>query len=161
MNKFKGYLILSDIDGTITNDRGEITKENAQAIRYFQSEGGLVTVSSGRYPDFIEKHADRFVPNTYVIGVNGTVLFDPVTRGHLVDRPIDDGIFDVLHAVIRDCDAVVRITASARDSEIHIPREDFDKIDEMVEAEYYPAKSIFLAGDTYVVMCSQYHYYCN
>ena len=28
MNKFKGYLILSDIDGTITNNRGEITEEN-------------------------------------------------------------------------------------------------------------------------------------
>ncbi len=132
MNKFKGYLILSDIDGTITNDRGEITKENAQAIRYFQSEGGLVTVSSGRYPDFIEKYADRFVPNTYVIGINGTVLFDPVTRGHLIDRPIDDGIFDVLHAVIRDCGAVFRITASARDSEIHILRGDFDRIDEIM-----------------------------
>ena len=50
MNKFKGYLILSDIDGTITNDRGQFTKENADAIRYFQSEGGLVTVSSPALP---------------------------------------------------------------------------------------------------------------
>lgn len=132
MNRFRGYLILSDIDGTITNDRREITEENAQAIRYFQSEGGLVTVSSGRYPDFIDKYADRFVPNTYVIGINGTVLFDPVTRRHLVDKPIDDGVLDVLHAVIRDCDAVFRITASAHDREIHIPREDFDRFDEIL-----------------------------
>lgn len=134
MNKFKGYLILSDIDGTITNDRGEITEENAQAIRYFQSEGGLVTVSSGRYPDFIEKYADRFVPNTYVIGVNGTVLFDPVTRRHLVDKPIDDAILDVLHAIIRDRDEVVRITASAYNREIHIHREEFDRFDEILAA---------------------------
>ena len=77
MNKFKGYLILSDIDGTITNDRGEFSEENARAIRYFQSEGGLVTVSSGRYPRYIEKYAARFVPNTYVIGINGTVMYDP------------------------------------------------------------------------------------
>lgn len=134
MNKFKGYLILSDIDGTITNDRGEITEENAEAIRYFQSEGGLVTVSSGRYPDFIDKYADRFVPNTYVIGVNGTVLFDPVTRRHLVDKPIDDGVAAILHSVIRDCDAVFRITASAHDREIHIPREDFDRFDEILSS---------------------------
>ena len=132
MNKFKGYLILSDIDGTITNDRGEITEENAQAIRYFQSEGGLVTVSSGRYPDFIDKYAERFVPNTYVIGINGTVLFDPVTRRHLVDKPIDDGVLDVLHAIIRDRDEVFRITASAHDRETHIPREDFARIDEVL-----------------------------
>ena len=132
MNKFKGYLILSDIDGTITNSRGEISEENAQAIRYFQSEGGLVTVSSGRYPDFIDKYADRFVPNTYVIGINGTTLFDPVTRKHLVDRPIDAGSTEVLHAVIRDCDAVFRITVSAYDREIHIGREDFARIDDIM-----------------------------
>ena len=132
MNKFKGYLILSDIDGTITNNRGEITEENAQAIRYFQSEGGLVTVSSGRYPDFIDQYADRFVPNTYVIGINGTVLFDPVTRKPLVSKPIDDAVIDILHAIIRDRDEVFRITASAHDREIHIPREDFDRIDEVL-----------------------------
>ena len=132
MNKFKGYLILSDIDGTITNDRGEITKENADAIRYFQSEGGLVTVSSGRYPDFIGQYSDRFVPNTYVIGINGTVLFDPVSRRPVVSKPIDDGVIDVLHAILRDRCEVRRITASAHDREIHIPRADFDRFDEIL-----------------------------
>ena len=132
MNKFKGYLILSDIDGTIKNSRGEISAENAEAIRYFQSEGGLVTVSSGRYPDFIDLFADRFVPNTYVIGINGTVLFDPVTRGHLVDKPIDDGIEDVLHAILRDREEVFRITASAQNREIQISRADFNRFDEIL-----------------------------
>ena len=46
MNKFKGYLILSDIDGTLTNDRGQISAENAAAIRYFQEEG-FVKLSRG------------------------------------------------------------------------------------------------------------------
>ena len=132
MNKFKGYLILSDIDGTITDDRGEITEENAQAIRYFQSEGGLVTVSSGRYPRYIEKYAERFVPNTYVIGINGTVLYDPATCRAVVSKPIDDGVIDILHAVLRDCPEVFRITASAHDREIDIFREDFDRFDEIL-----------------------------
>ena len=130
--KFRGYLILSDIDGTITNDRGEITPENASAIRYFQSEGGLVTVSSGRYPQFIDKYADVFVPNTYVIGINGTMLFDPVTRVPVVTKPIDDGITDVLHALIRDNTCIRHIVASAHDREITIPGEDFDRIDEIL-----------------------------
>lgn len=132
MNKFKGYLILSDIDGTITNDRGQFTKENADAIRYFQSEGGLVTVSSGRYPNFIDNFSAHFIPNTFVIGINGTVLFDPVTKQPLVSRPIDDGITEILHAVIRDCEDVFRITASAHDREIDIFREDFDRFDEIM-----------------------------
>ena len=132
MNKFKGYLILSDIDGTITNDRGQFTKENADAIRYFQSEGGLVTVSSGRYPNFSDNFSEHFIPNTYVIGINGTVLFDPRTKQTLVSRPIDDGITDILHAVIRDCEDVFRITASAHDREIDIFREDFERLDEIM-----------------------------
>jgi Cof subfamily protein (haloacid dehalogenase superfamily) len=132
MNKFKGYLILSDIDGTITNNRGEFTEENAAAIRYFQSEGGLVTVSSGRYPDFIDQFSAHFVPNTYVIGINGTVLFDPITRRPVVSKPVDDGVIDVLHAILRDRPEVKRITASAHDREIHIPREDFDRFDEIL-----------------------------
>ena len=132
MNKFKGYLILSDIDGTITDNRGEFSEENARAIRYFQSEGGLVTVSSGRYPRYIEKYADRFVPNTYVIGINGTVMYDPGTCTAVVSKPIDDDVMDVLHAVIRDRDEVFRITASAHDREIDIFREDFDRFDEIM-----------------------------
>ena len=64
MNKFKGYLILSDIDGTLTNDRGQISAENAAAIRYFQEEGGLITVASGRYPWYIAKYSHTFNPNT-------------------------------------------------------------------------------------------------
>lgn len=138
MNKFKGYLILSDIDGTITNDRGQFSKENADAIRYFQSEGGLVTVSSGRYPDFIDNFSEHFIPNTFVIGVNGTVLFDPVTRCHLVDKPIDGGVTEILHAVIRDCEDVLRITASAYDREFHIPRADFAQLDAIMAAHGGP-----------------------
>lgn len=76
MGKFDGYLICTDCDGTLTDSQRRFSKENSHAIRYFQQEGGLFTVSSGRYPHYIQEFAADFVPNTYVIGCNGAVLFD-------------------------------------------------------------------------------------
>ena len=76
MGKFDGYLICTDCDGTLTDSYRRFSKENADAIRYFQQEGGLFTVSSGRYPHYIQEFAADFVPNTYVVGCNGAVLFD-------------------------------------------------------------------------------------
>lgn len=79
MGCFDGYLFCTDIDGTLTV-HGELSQENADAIRYFQSEGGLFTVSTGREPGYIRKYKELFVPNTYMIAVNGTLIYDPVTH---------------------------------------------------------------------------------
>ncbi len=100
--RFTGYLLLSDIDGTLTDERGQISDENTAAIRYFQSEGGLFTVSSGRYPTYIEMYADRFVPNTYIIGTNGTELYDPATKETVLTRPFDDrdDVRRLIHAMV-------------------------------------------------------------
>ncbi len=99
---FSGYLLLSDIDGTLTNDRGQISDENTEAIRYFQAEGGLFTVASGRYPMYIEHYADRFVPNTYIIGTNGTELYDPIAKETILTRPFDDrdDVRRLIHAMV-------------------------------------------------------------
>ena len=42
--KFKNVLLASDLDGTLRNDKGEMTDDVKSAIRYFISEGGKFTV---------------------------------------------------------------------------------------------------------------------
>ncbi len=76
LGKFDGYLICTDCDGTLTDSNRKISDENRDAIRYFQSEGGLFTVASGRYPHYIDEFSDKFVPNTYIVSNNGTILYD-------------------------------------------------------------------------------------
>ena len=39
MNKFKGYLICTDCDGTLTDNEGKVSDANAEAIKYFEEEG--------------------------------------------------------------------------------------------------------------------------
>ena len=40
MNKFDGYLILSDMDGTLLGDDREISQQNREAVAYFTKNGG-------------------------------------------------------------------------------------------------------------------------
>ena len=50
MKKFDGILFCTDLDGTLLESDHKISKENIEAIRYFQSEGGLFTFLTGRMP---------------------------------------------------------------------------------------------------------------
>ena len=76
MGIFEGYLICTDCDGTLTDSKGQLSEENAAAIRHFQEEGGLFTVSTGRFPRHILSFKDKFWPNTYQVVGNGTTLYD-------------------------------------------------------------------------------------
>ncbi len=73
MGKFDGILICSDFDGTLFMGT-QISDENVAAIRYFQKNGGRFTITSGRYPAFLGTHRHRIDANTYLIGLNGTII---------------------------------------------------------------------------------------
>ena len=75
MGKFDGVLICSDFDGTLFWN-SQISDENVSAIRYFQENGGHFTITSGRYPAFLGKYRNRVDVNTYLIGLNGTIISD-------------------------------------------------------------------------------------
>ena len=72
---YQEVLFCSDFDGTMTVD-AKISTENAEAIRYFQSEGGIFIVASDREPSFFRSYCDIFSPNAPVIGYNGLVIAD-------------------------------------------------------------------------------------
>lgn len=78
MGIFDGYLICTDCDGTLTDSQSELSDENIEAIRYFQKEGGLFTLATGRYPKYVNRFKDQFDPNTYLVMGNGTMLLAPV-----------------------------------------------------------------------------------
>ena len=48
MKQFEHTLILTDLDGTLLNGRGEISPEDQAAIRYYMENGGRFTVATGR-----------------------------------------------------------------------------------------------------------------
>ena len=90
--KYKGILICSDFDGTLSFNN-HISEENCRAIRYFQENGGLFTIVSGRYPESFKSYKDQIVPNTFVCGMNGTIIEDLQTHERIYDAFMEKDVF--------------------------------------------------------------------
>ena len=71
---YNGYLILTDIDGTLTPRAGEVSTENTEAIEYFKANGGLFTFATGRMPDYLSRFP--FQANAPIVTTNGTLICD-------------------------------------------------------------------------------------
>lgn len=73
---YSDYIIVSDLDGTLTLDDGSVSKENVDAIKRFQSKGGIFTIASGRTPEYIKDKFEYFKPNAPIIALNGAMVYD-------------------------------------------------------------------------------------
>ena len=105
MGKFYGYLLLSDFDGTLYHKDNKISKENCEAIRYFQSEGGLFALASGRTPSWLDQWKDYFVPNTYSAMLNGAILCSADGSEHIYECPIHADFFEMAERISKSCSA--------------------------------------------------------
>lgn len=88
MGKFDGVLILSDFDGTFANDNGVITVDNIEMIKYFTTNGGFFSVSTGRTFQGFHKYSPEYI-NSPVLLANGALAYD-----YENNKPI---FFDGLH----------------------------------------------------------------
>lgn len=95
MGKYTGYLIVTDYDGSFA-EAGEVSPENAEAVRRFQAEGGLFTIASGRTPGFIYSKSYSFVPNAPVVSMNGTLITDPDDKSEVAAFPLDEGALELI-----------------------------------------------------------------
>ncbi len=96
--KFTGVLLCSDFDGTICPDGKNISPENLAALRYFEENGGLFTMASGRYPSHFLSTNPPMPINTYAICVNGNLVWDLAGNREMWSSPIpDDKVREVVH----------------------------------------------------------------
>lgn len=75
MGIFDGFLLASDFDGTLTDSKGNIPSVNIDAIRYFISEGGYFTVSTGRTKEGFHNYSSDFINAPVLLG-NGAMAYD-------------------------------------------------------------------------------------
>ena len=90
MGKYDGILICSDFDGTFASN-SVIVPENAEAVRRFQAEGGMFTLSTGRSHHHFTSYKDIFHPNVPMLCYNGSVLYDPDSDQVLYEGNMIDG----------------------------------------------------------------------
>lgn len=76
MHRYKDYLTVSDLDGTLINSNQEISQKNIEAISGYIEEGGLFAVATGR----TELNALPFIGNVPIncpcILYNGAMIYD-------------------------------------------------------------------------------------
>ena len=69
-------LIAIDLDGTLLNSYGEITKLNREAIKEAQDKDIEVILASGRDPRTMERISKELNINSYLIAGNGANVYD-------------------------------------------------------------------------------------
>ena len=76
MKKFKNLLLCIDIDSTLIDDSHYISQNNLEAIQYFKSNGGKVTLASGRIITTVIPVAEIINVDYPVICFNGCGIYD-------------------------------------------------------------------------------------
>ncbi|MCL7748279.1 Cof-type HAD-IIB family hydrolase [Halalkalibacter alkaliphilus] len=79
-------LIAIDMDGTLLNERKEISLENRKAIKEAEEKGVHVVISTGRTRMTCDDLVNSLSLNSYLITVNGSEIWDE--HGELVERKL-------------------------------------------------------------------------
>ena len=95
--KFYGCLLCTDMDGTLLTSDGKISRENSEAIKHFQENGGLFTVSTGRVYTFLESFLNDFKVNTHIIQLNGTSVIDGESKRVIFEKYLDKKTLQLMY----------------------------------------------------------------
>ncbi len=99
MNKFKGMLFCTDLDGTLYSSDKTVSKQNLDAIEYFKSEGGLFTFITGRTPSTSKDMYDIIKPNAPYGCFNGGGIYDAKNNKFLWKMSLASSAEELIHSV--------------------------------------------------------------
>ena len=144
MENFNGFLICTDIDGTLYNSERVLSEGNRAAIARYTAAGGLFTVATGRTPHELET-VDRGILSAPVIASSGSMLLDHKTYTVLEDEPFAEDGIEILREIWAEYPCVTGLLAEDNHTLPQIFRENGDSVEELLGA--FPNawhKAIFL-----------------
>ena len=83
MGKCEGYLLLSDLDGTLLSRDGTISARNREAIATFVAEGGRFGIATGRAHYSTTSLTKGLAINSPIVVFNGSGIYDTLTGDFL------------------------------------------------------------------------------
>lgn len=102
MGKYDGWLMVSDMDGTLLGDDHEICKRNTEAIKRFKDGGGKFTVATGRVMAAVKMYLDRTAINAPAIMHNGAKIYDFEHGKTLFSKTIEEERKPILRKVYEE-----------------------------------------------------------
>ena len=94
-------LIAIDLDGTLLNSYGEVSNENKMSIKKAVDKGVQVVLCSGRISSSVENIAKEIGANNYLIGGNGTIVYNIKEQQVLYNRYMDK---DLVLKLVQICE---------------------------------------------------------
>lgn len=134
MGKYSGIILFSDFDGTLFyGKKKEASKENADAIRYFQKNGGRFTLATGRYPNILDRYADRcngIRVNAPMIAGNGCIVYDHEAKKQLFSANVTSDLTPLVFEAISRCPNIKYIDFFPQEpwSSIRVEKDDAESI---------------------------------
>lgn len=119
MGRYSGILLCSDFDGTLSHN-GTVSKENMDAIRAFMSQGGLFTVASGRYYDFLLPFFEDTELTAPIVALNGAVFYDMKTKTVLREKFMQGLTPEYVKKIFEKVDGVNEIVFYTKDGFVHL-----------------------------------------
>lgn len=101
MKRFEGILLASDFDGTLTGHNGKIPERNIDAIRYFISNGGYFTVSTGRTKVGFHNYSSDIINAPVLLG-NGAMAYDYEKCSVAFENSISAENIDIINKILQD-----------------------------------------------------------
>jgi 5-amino-6-(5-phospho-D-ribitylamino)uracil phosphatase len=77
-------LVALDMDGTLLNEKHEVSEANRNAIKEAQEKGVYVVLSTGRTLKTCQDHAESLELTSYLVTVNGSEIWDE--KREIVER---------------------------------------------------------------------------
>lgn len=102
MNKlFDGYILVSDMDGTLLSSNKEISDNNLKAIKRFQSLGGKFTLATGRTVDSVKQYMDKLTIDAPLVLYNGAKIYDFNKKATLLEIFLPEKTKEIVRKINR------------------------------------------------------------
>lgn len=98
---YEGYLLVSDMDGTLITEKFEMPARNIRAVRAFIEGGGRFAFATGRTHSSAGAFLDRVEVNAPCILYNGAVLFDYETHRFVWSADLPESMIGLVRETIR------------------------------------------------------------
>ncbi len=124
--KFDGIMIITDLDGTFFNSKGEIAERNIEAVEYFKQNGGLFTIATGRTPLSPPWLSETFTPlvNAPAILCNGAFCYDFTKKERICEIELNyEKATEISMAVQRDFPEI-SVRLALKSGEIRMAHDD-------------------------------------
>lgn len=100
--KYNGYVIYTDLDGTLLNDKKEVSPENRKAIEHFIKNGGKFSIATGRAFEATEKYIKGLKIDIPSIVYNGGMIYDSNMRKAVKEYILENKKKEVVYKLVKD-----------------------------------------------------------